>query len=217
MRMTRGFAVSAAVLLVVVMLVPAGAEAKKGKRTQVTFNNASSWDIYELYLSSSSQRHWGPDQLGEDVLGSGQYLTLSGISCGTYDVMAVDEDDEQCVLTGIDLCGREQWDITDEELLSCEGYEVSSSLTIYNQSRWDIYNLFLSPSTSRSWGPDQLDDEILGSGQYFELHGIDCNTYDVRMVDEDGDECIVEQIDLCAEEAGWHITDRILLSCQRSS
>jgi len=40
-----------------------------------------------------------------------------------YDVKLVDEDGDECVVTEVDICGgHDDWVITDDELLECEGY-----------------------------------------------------------------------------------------------
>jgi hypothetical protein len=92
-----------------------------------------------------------------------------------------------------------------------------SSVTLANQSSYAIEHLFLSPQNQGSWGPDQLGADILASGQTVKFDGIDCDTYDLRLVDEDGDECVVPGVDLCLEDAQWELTDEALLSCQWGS
>ena len=89
-----------------------------------------------------------------------------------------------------------------------------ASIKIINQSKWEIHHLFLSPRTSKEWGFDQLGEEILGTGQSFTLTDIECDTYDIKVVDEDGDECILEKQDLCAEPSVWKITDKGLRACK---
>ncbi len=41
-----------------------------------------------------------------------------------------------------------------------------------------------------------------------------CSNYDLKMVDEDGDECVVEQQYLCGDEGDWVLTDGDLLDCE---
>lgn len=89
-----------------------------------------------------------------------------------------------------------------------------ASIKVINQSKWEIHHLFLSPSTSKHWGPDQLGEEVLAKGESFTLTNIDCDTYDIRVVDEDGDECILENQDLCGNASYWKITDKELLACE---
>jgi hypothetical protein len=89
-----------------------------------------------------------------------------------------------------------------------------SVVTIVNKSLWDIHHLYLSSTADTEWGPDQLGDEVIGSGERFKLHGVPCDDYDVRIVDEDGDSCVVGGVTLCADDDAWVITDEDLLACQ---
>lgn len=88
-----------------------------------------------------------------------------------------------------------------------------STLTIDNDSSYTFIAIHLSPTTSVSWGPDLLGTEVLVPGEVFEVSGIDCNTYDIRVVDEDSDECVLDSVDLCLDNAVWHIDDAELASC----
>ena len=89
-----------------------------------------------------------------------------------------------------------------------------SVVTIVNNSLWDIHHLYLSSTSDSEWGPDQLGDEVIGSGERFKLRGVPCDDYDVRIVDEDGDSCVVGGVTLCADDDAWVITDEDLLACQ---
>jgi len=90
----------------------------------------------------------------------------------------------------------------------------TSSVLIVNDSDYAIFYLYMSPTSQETWGPDQLGSEIIDSGGgSFTLTGIPCDSYDVRLVDEDDDECIVPAVDVCAD-AGWHITNDDLLRCE---
>ena len=92
--------------------------------------------------------------------------------------------------------------------------KLDSAVTIVNESAWDIHHLYLSSVDEEEWGPDQLGDHVIGSGESFQLSGIPCDAYDVRIVDEDGDECVVGAVALCADKDDWVIDDEDLLSCQ---
>lgn len=89
-----------------------------------------------------------------------------------------------------------------------------SELEIVNRASWDIYELYLSPVEDEEWGPDQLGGGVLESGASFLLYDIPCGDYDILLVDEDGDECTVEDVDLCGDSAEWVIDDEALLSCE---
>lgn len=98
--------------------------------------------------------------------------------------------------------------------LAAPVFAGDATVKIINQSKWEIHHIFLSASTEDEWGPDQLDDEILTKGDSLTLTGIDCDLYDIKVVDEDGDECIIEEVDLCNDNSYWKITDKDLLECE---
>ena len=88
-----------------------------------------------------------------------------------------------------------------------------SSLTIRNNSSYAIFEINLSPVDSASWGADLLGSEILEPGDVFEIGGIDCDDYDIRLIDEDGDECILPAVELCFDDEVWNLTDTDLALC----
>lgn len=90
------------------------------------------------------------------------------------------------------------------------------SLTIDNQSEWDIHELYFSPAHESDWGPDQLGDDVIESGESFVLTKIAKGEYDVRIVDEDGDSCVVSDVDFASSES-FQLTDKLLLGCQAAT
>ncbi len=88
-----------------------------------------------------------------------------------------------------------------------------STLTIDNESSYTLIGIHLSPTTDVSWGPDLLGAEVLAPGESFQVSGIDCDTYDIRVVDEDNDECVLDSVDLCLDNAVWSIDDAELAIC----
>jgi hypothetical protein len=101
--------------------------------------------------------------------------------------------------------------------LAASAARRTSTIKIINQSKWEIHELYLSPSSSRHWGPDQLGDQVLEKGESITLRNLACNHYDIRVVDEDGDECVMENEELCGDNAFWKITDKKLLACEEAS
>jgi hypothetical protein len=90
-----------------------------------------------------------------------------------------------------------------------------SAVTIRNDSLWAINQIYLSAVDVAEWGPDQLGRHVVGTGESFKLTGIPCDDYDVKLVDEDGDECVVGDVALCGDKNDtWVITDEDLLTCQ---
>lgn len=89
-----------------------------------------------------------------------------------------------------------------------------SKIVLKNTSHWAIHELYFSPTDQREWGPDQLGKHTIENGETFTLTGVPCDSYDVRVVDEGGDECIVEDVALYTDKEKWVIDDNDLLACQ---
>ena len=86
---------------------------------------------------------------------------------------------------------------------------------VVNRSDWDIHHLYLSPTHKDTWGPDQLGDEVIrhGGGSYT-IHSIPCGHYDIKVVDEDGDDCIIEDVIMCKDHTHWDVTNKELANCE---
>jgi hypothetical protein len=98
---------------------------------------------------------------------------------------------------------------------AAKGSKLDARVTIVNQSLWAIHELYLSATDESSWGPDQLGPTtVIGTGERYTINRIPCDTYDVKLIDEDGDECVVGGVALCADSDTWVITDEDLLACQ---
>ena len=95
-----------------------------------------------------------------------------------------------------------------------KGKNSKASVTIVNKTKWGFDHLYLAYWDDRNWGPDQLGKDVIEPGESFTLTDIDCDTYDIMIVDEDGDECIVEDIDMCRDDSKWVVTDKDLMKCQ---
>ena len=99
-------------------------------------------------------------------------------------------------------------------VLAAPALGQSATVKVINQSNWDIHHMFVSSSADEQWGIDHLGDEILTKGQSMTLTSVPCDVYDIKVVDEDGDECVIEQADLCRDNSFWKITDNDLLECE---
>ena len=86
---------------------------------------------------------------------------------------------------------------------------------VVNNSDWDIHQLFLSPTHKDTWGPDQLGDKVIThGGGSFTLHSIPCGHYDIKIVDEDGDPCVIEDVLMCKDHTHWNVTNKELARCE---
>ena len=66
----------------------------------------------------------------------------------------------------------------------------ASTIEITNATGgWDVWYVYISPASSSSWGDDWLGSEIMYDGETWEFDVVD-DVYDIKLVDEDGDEYI---------------------------
>jgi hypothetical protein len=89
-----------------------------------------------------------------------------------------------------------------------------STLAIHNTSKWAVHHLYLSPANENEWGQDQLGKNTIEPGASFTLKEIPCNTYDIKVVDDDGDECMIKGQKFCGHEVTWDLSDDELLGCE---
>lgn len=92
--------------------------------------------------------------------------------------------------------------------------DPGASLTIDNDSSYTLIEIQLSPVNTTTWGADLLGADVLEPGESFIVTGIACNLYDIRILDEDNDECILTDVDLCADDSVWQLDDLDLAACQ---
>jgi hypothetical protein len=88
----------------------------------------------------------------------------------------------------------------------------SSDFTVSNRSSYFLNEIHLAPVDSTTWGPDLLPGD-LAPGEDLVITSIQCDTYDVLVVDETGVDCELHNIDLCANSDGWTIDDTTLDVC----
>lgn len=87
-------------------------------------------------------------------------------------------------------------------------------LKITNNSKYDIYHLYVSRAESDRWGPDQFGDFVLqASGGSFTLTDLIPGDYDIKFVDEDGDECVLHDISIF-QNKNWALTTAWLTNCE---
>jgi hypothetical protein len=86
----------------------------------------------------------------------------------------------------------------------CSVNTPESTLRVYNQSDFAITELHVADVGSASWGTNLLGGDPLYPGESLTL-GVDCGTYNVLLIDEQGVDCQVDGVDLCLNDAKWVI------------
>lgn len=176
--------------------------SSSGSTVAFTIRNNSQWDIHYIYLSANHSQEWGSDHLGSTILNTGESFTIN-VRPGTYDLKMIDEDGDECIQMDFNINNALSWSFGDSEWLDCIGSSSSSSsstndVTFVNTSLWDIYNMYISPSSSSDWGSDRLGSNILNSGETYSV-SLPSGTYDIKLVDEDGDECIRNSVSISSD------------------
>jgi len=83
---------------------------------------------------------------------------------------------------------------------------ADGTLTVDNRSDYYIYQLYVAPVGTTSWGPNLLGGDFLAPGEVIHVD-VQCDNYDARLVDDTGAECRVYNLDLCLNNADWIITN----------
>jgi hypothetical protein len=82
---------------------------------------------------------------------------------------------------------------------------AAGTVTITNGTGgYDIYNVYISPSSADEWGDDWLGSEIMYDGDSWEFD-VRNGTWDFRLIDEDGDEYILYGVPIQGEFS-WYVT-----------
>jgi hypothetical protein len=87
--------------------------------------------------------------------------------------------------------------------------------TIYNDSSFRIDQLYVSPSGDNFWGADLLGNTVMDPSDGAPV-AVAPGYYDVKLVDEDGDSCVVDNINFYVNRT-WIMTDDSLISCELRS
>lgn len=163
----------------------------------ITFENRTGDDIRYIFLSPSDSGYWGTDILGstrmlEDDEELGFYLHYPN-ECNEFDIYAISDKDEAFLVYGYEICDG------DEEKIRLTRRNVDeaapdfdfTTVTLQNNTDYELWYIFFSPADSDMWGVDQLDeDTILSPGESLSMLlpiGDEVVRYDVRAVDEDTD------------------------------
>lgn len=87
------------------------------------------------------------------------------------------------------------------------------TVTLTNSSSYDIYSIQLTQHDETSWGSNLLGSDVLMHGEAQKIAVFDCEKYDLRMVDDENVECIIQDIDLCFKDKDWTIDNTVLAIC----
>ncbi|MGE0546391.1 MAG: hypothetical protein AB7O24_18390 [Kofleriaceae bacterium] len=96
---------------------------------------------------------------------------------------------------------------------ACVIEDSGADLEIFNDSSYFFDEINIAPIDTVTWGRNLVGIDGLAPGESLVVEGIECDYYDVRVVDEHGHECIFFDADLCLNSSEWSITNADLDQC----
>jgi len=97
-------------------------------------------------------------------------------------------------------------------LTARSGAAPTVTITIVNNSSWEIRHLYLSPASNDNWGPDQLNNSPISAGATRELN-VSWDQSSVKLVGEDQDGCFLSTTVQTSPSPTWTITSQAARNC----
>jgi hypothetical protein len=92
------------------------------------------------------------------------------------------------------------------------GAAPTVTITIVNNSSWEIRHLYLSPADSDNWGPDQLNNSPISAGATRQLN-VSWEQSTVKLVAEDQDGCFLTTTVATSGSPSWTISSQSARNC----
>lgn len=71
-------------------------------------------------------------------------------------------------------------------------HAFAATIKIENKSSLEIHEIYFASSVDADWGADRLADSVLEPGDYLTLMDVTPGKWNLRLVDEDEDECVIK-------------------------
>lgn len=86
------------------------------------------------------------------------------------------------------------------------------TITVVNNSGWEIRSLYLSPVNNDNWGPDQLNDSSISPGATRTLN-VSWDQSTVKLIGEDQDGCFLYKTVEASGNPVWTIPSDATRNC----
>lgn len=154
------------VLAAAAVLAPAAVDAQPNPDFWVV--NRSTIRIDRLYVSPVDRDEWGHDWLGDHVLAPGERFPVRPPRDGRclYDIRVVYADGSAEERRRVNICAVAEVSFSRGSAAADRPAAAAErSVTVVNRGTRTMMQLFVSPSTERDWGADQLGDSVLPAGR----------------------------------------------------
>lgn len=88
---------------------------------------------------------------------------------------------------------------------------LQTTITITNNSGLTISHVYLSPVDQNNWGPDQLNNSVIGPGGSVAITAT-CEG-SIKVIGEDQDGCFLSTVVSCESDASWTIANDTARDC----
>lgn len=134
--------------------------------------NKTSTDLYGIYVTGIDNDSWGEDILPDDIFEAGTTLTVTiPISKQTIceqdiKITFSENDDNPLIFENIDFCTLDKMILTQKGKTIYYTLDVLEELTfeIENNTKNDMYGVFVNGSKEKSWGEDILPEDTFAAG-----------------------------------------------------
>jgi len=150
-----------------------------------TIRNDLGEPVCYVYISPITADTWGSDWLGDaEIIDVGGQRAFS-VDAGQWDVMVADcNNNELASVYSYVISGPTSWQPGQSAVASAPATASNSgiSLDLVNDTDTTICWVYLSPSTSDSWGGDWLGSSVIEPGQVFTFT-LNAGTWDMTAED----------------------------------
>lgn len=138
----------------------------------ITNNSLKTFSV--AYLALTTATTWGSDQCTHTIT-PGMTWTLTSITPGDYDLRVVFTDGRTYRKSNITIVAGQTYSLT------LTVTNIVGTLTIINNTSKTFSTVYLSLTTSSSWGSDQCT-HIIDPGETWTLYNIPPDDYDLQVV-----------------------------------
>jgi hypothetical protein len=174
--------------------------------------NNTGTEIAYLFVSPGDSSEWGPDLLDSESFlepsDSHEFMISYDGSSGKFDIMLVTIDGESYTKFNQTISSKSRRVTIAKSDYDGKNELEMASVTLYNNTGFELYYLFFSPEDSSVWGPDILRSNVTledGDSYSFYVPVSSAVTYNVRAIDEDDDEYVFDLELEPNEEAEYEI------------
>jgi hypothetical protein len=184
--------------LFALLAVPAGAQSNDPSFR--VLNNTPNV-VNEVYASPASERSWGQDRLGTEVIppGGNHIVRLPIDGNCVYDIRIVYQGGNAEERRNVNTCNITDVVLGEAQAAPPSGQTGNPSFNLMNQSGRVIEQFFASPSSQQDWGPDRLGNDVVQPGATYavRLPVGECS-YDLRWVWQGGQSQERRNVNTCA-------------------